>query len=67
MKPILNVFLLAGFLLAVLFIAAPQVGFAQTSSLTSMTGGSAESETDALNTLIDGAKAEGSTVIVIAP
>ncbi|MEX3008919.1 mechanosensitive ion channel family protein [Hoeflea sp. TYP-13] len=68
MKPILNVFLVACLLLAMLVVAVPQTGFAQSSMLNSVTGSSGEeSETDALNALIDGAKAQGSTVIVIAP
>jgi len=40
---------------------------AQSSMLSGLTGGSAQSDSDALNTLIEDAKADGSTVIVIAP
>ncbi|WP_169054105.1 mechanosensitive ion channel family protein [Nitratireductor sp. XY-223] len=53
----------------VLLLLAAQAGHAQSSLLQSVAGetGSEKTETDALNTLIEDAKAEGSTVIVIAP
>ena len=67
MKPLLNVFLCVGLMVAAVFTAVPQAGFAQTPSLPSVTGSAAEEDKRALNELIDGAQAEGSTVIVIAP
>lgn len=67
MKKHRNQFVLVWILLALAVVAAPQHAVAQTSMLQSVTGGGGETESDALNALIDGAKADGSTVIVIAP
>ena len=63
--------LLVGAVLAValLLLMQPQQGLAQTSLLQSVTGETAteKSSAEALNSLIEDAQAEGSTVIVIAP
>ena len=56
--------------LFLVLLGVPQAAFAQTAILDSLSGGAQEAEkssSDALNTLIEDARADGSTVIVIAP
>ncbi len=58
---------LIGIALAITVLAVLPEAKAQTGMLDSLTGGGQQTETEALNALIEGAKAGGSTVIVIAP
>lgn len=67
MKNHQNLPVFAWMFLVLVLAAWPQHSVAQTSMLPGMSSGSDKTETDALNTLIDGAKADGSTIIVIAP
>jgi small-conductance mechanosensitive channel len=68
MKNHMDLSIIVWVFLALVLVVVPQPAIAQTAMLDSVTGGSSgDGETNALNALIEGAKADGSTVIVIAP
>ncbi|MEM6462902.1 MAG: mechanosensitive ion channel domain-containing protein [Pseudomonadota bacterium] len=67
MKLLSNLVLYAGLFVALCLILAPPAAIAQSPAVNPLSAEQPNAETDALNALIDGAKAEGSTVIVIAP